>query len=149
VTNTAHDVAQAIEMDCAGLVDEVVIQRMDGLDMEVFNATSEEDVLHLICISTFGAGDVPDNAQALFHALDLTPRYLGHVRYGVLALGDKASHAATYCFAGKLFDERLQGLGARRLGEMFCHDASSGDPAETEGAAWCRQWLAQALPLAA
>ena len=44
-----------------------------------------------------------------------------------------------------LLDERLQGLGAQRIGEIWIHDASSGTLPETEGAEWCRQWLAQVL----
>lgn len=141
VTNTAEYVAQAIEMDCADLVESIEVQMMDGLDISVF----DEDALFLICTSTYGAGDVPDNARALFDSLDQAPKFLGHVRYGVIALGDMGSHAATFCFAGKQFDERLQGLGAKRLGEIWCHDASDGSVAETEGAAWCRDWLVQAL----
>lgn len=140
VTGTAEYVAQAIQMDCADLVDSIEIHPMDGLDISVF----EEDALFLICTSTYGAGDVPDNAQALYACLDTTPRYLGKLRYGVIALGDRASHAATFCFGGKLFDERLQGLGAKRVGDIFCHDASDGSVPETEGAAWCRDWLARA-----
>ena len=144
VTNTAEYVAQAIGMDCADLVESIEVQMMDGLDISVF----DEDALFLICTSTYGAGDVPDNARALYDSLDQTPRFLGHVRYGVIALGDMGSHAATFCFAGKLFDERLQGLGAKRLGEIWCHDASDGSVAETEGAAWCRDWLALATEAA-
>ncbi len=141
VGGTAGLVAQAVQMDCAGLVDEIEIQPMDGLDISVFR----EDALFLVCTSTGGAGDVPDNARALYDALDLTPEYLGQVDYGILALGDAGSHNATFCFAGKLFDERLQGLGARRVGDLYCHDASEGTAPEAEGVAWCRTWLPEAL----
>jgi MioC protein len=144
VTNTAEYVAQAIEMDCADLADRIEVRMMDGLDIHVFDAHADEDPLFLICTSTFGAGDVPDNAYALFQSLDQHPQFLGHVRYGVLALGDQSSHGPTFCQAGKLFDERLQGLGARRVGEMYCHDSSDGSVPEVEGTAWCRAWLAQA-----
>lgn len=141
MTSTADDVAQAIQMDCADLVDEIEVQLMDGLDISVF----DEEALYLICTSTYGSGDVPDNAQVLYDSLDLQPRYLGHVRYGVIALGDSSSYPQTFCFGGKRFDERLQDLGARRIGEVWCHDANAGTLAEEEGTAWCRQWLAQAL----
>ncbi len=140
VTSTAEYVAQAIQMDCADLVDDIEIQLMDGLDITAF----DDDALFLICTSTYGAGDVPDNAQRLYDALDMTPKFLGHVRYGVIALGDMGSHAATFCAAGKRFDERLQGLGARRVGEIWCHDASDGSVPEADGVAWCRDWLALA-----
>ena len=140
MTSTADYVAQAIQMDCAELVDEIDVVMMDGLDISAF----DEDALYLICTSTYGSGDVPDNARALYESLDATPRYLGHVRYGVIALGDR-TYQQTFCFGGKKFDERLQGLGAQRIGEVFLHDASAGTMPEEEGTAWCRQWLAQAL----
>ncbi|KQP20053.1 flavodoxin domain-containing protein [Pseudorhodoferax sp. Leaf267] len=141
VTNTAEYVAQAIEMDCADLVDEIEVVMMDGLSIDAF----AEDALYLLCTSTYGAGDVPDNAQALYASLDDAPRYLGHVRYGVIALGDAGSHGATFAFGGRKFDERLECLGARRIGDIFTHDASDGSVAEEVATAWCRAWLPTAL----
>lgn len=146
MTNTAESVAKAIQMDCADLVSDIDVHLMDELGADVFDAPqsgSGGDLLHLICCSTYGSGDIPDNARMLYEALDREPRFLGHVRYGVIALGDQ-TYAQTYCFGGKQFDARLQDLGARRLGEVWCHDASSGTQAEAEGAAWCRQWLTHA-----
>ena len=144
MTSTADYVAQAIQMDCADLADPIEVQLMEGLDISVF----DEDALYLICTSTYGAGDVPDNARELFDSLDLQPKFLGHVRYGVIALGDSAGHGATFCFGGKKFDERLQGLGARRIGEICCLDSSVETMPEQAGTDWCRGWLAQALAIA-
>ena len=143
MTSTADYVAQAIQMDCADLVDEIEVQQMDGLNIDVF----EEDAIYLVCTSTYGSGDVPDNARALYESLATQPRHLGHVRYGVIALGDR-TYLQTFAFGGKKFDERLQGLGAQRIGEVWCHDASAGTLAEAEGTVWCRNWLVQALSLA-
>ena len=148
MTGTAEYVAQAIELDCADLVEQIEVLMMDQTSPEVFDEAQANDTLYLVCCSTYGAGDVPDNARALYEALDATPRFLGHVRYGVIALGDLASHGATFCFGGLKFDARLSDLGARRLGPVWCHDASDGSMAETEGAAWCRQWLAMAASVA-
>lgn len=143
MTSTADYVAQAIQMDCADLVDEIEVQLMDGLDGAAFD---DADALYLICTSTYGSGDVPDNARTLYEALDAQPRFLGHVRYGVIALGD-CTYAQTFCFGGKKFDERLQGLGAQRIGEVWCHDASAGTLPEELGTAWCREWLEkEAIP---
>lgn len=144
MTSTADYVAQAIQMDCADLVSDIEVQLMDGLDISVFDGAAEEDAIYLICSSTYGQGDVPDNARLLYDSLDAQPKFLGHVRYGVIALGDR-TYLQTFCFGGKKFDERLQGLGAQRIGEVWCHDASAGTLPETEGAAWCREWLARAL----
>ncbi len=146
-TRTADHVAQAIQMACADLLNDIEVELMDGLDSSVFDAEKAKDVLYLVCTSTYGAGDVPDNAQALYESLDSQPRFLGHIRYGVMALGD-SSHQQSFCFGGKKFDERLQDLGAQRIGEVWCHDASSGNPPEAAGAEWCRQWLTMALATA-
>jgi MioC protein len=144
MTSTADYVAQAIQMDCADLVEEIEVKLMDGLDIGVF----DQDAIYLICSSTYGTGDVPDNARALYDSLDSSPKYLGRVRYGVIALGDR-TYPNTFAFGGKKFDARLQGLGAQRIGEVWCHDASAGTMPEELGTAWCRQWLAQALAPAA
>ena len=144
MTSTADYVAQAIQMDCADLIDDIEIDLMDNLDVGYFEAGKTEDALYLICTSTYGSGDVPDNARALYESMGSNPQFLGHVRYGVIALGDR-TYLQTYCFGGKKFDERLQDLGAQRMGEVWCHDASSGTMPETEGAEWCRQWLAESL----
>jgi len=145
VTCNAEHVAQAIQMTCTDLVSVIEIQRMDNLNINVFNAEKGKQVIYLVCTSTYGAGDVPDNAQELYDSLDTEPRFLGHVRYGLMALGDQSSYPETFCFGGKKFDERLQGLGAQRIGEIWCHDAGSSVIAEKAGAAWCRQWLSDLL----
>ncbi|WP_326543190.1 flavodoxin domain-containing protein [Pseudorhodoferax sp.] len=141
VTGNAMSVAQAIELACTDLMADIAVVPMDGLDIGVFTP----DALFLVCTSTTGAGDVPDNAQALYASLLGEPRYLGGVRYGVLALGDAVAHAATFAEGGLKFDAALQDLGARRIGEVFTHDACGEVDAETAGVDWCRGWLAEAL----
>jgi MioC protein len=140
MTSTADYVAQAIQMDCADLVDDIEVRLMDGLDITAF----DENALYLICTSTYGTGDVPDNARALFDSLDQQPRFLGHVRFGVIALGD-STYVQTFAFGGKKFDERLRDLGAQRVGDVWIHDASAGTLPEELGTAWCREWLPVAL----
>ena len=144
MTSTADYVAQAIQIDCADLVPDIEVQLMDGLDISTFDSAAEEDAVYLICSSTYGQGDVPDNARGLYDSLDSQPKFLGHLRYGVIALGDR-TYQQTFAFGGKKFDERLQGLGAQRIGDIWIHDASSGTLPETEGTEWCRQWLTQVL----
>ena len=144
MTSTADYLAQAIQMDCAELVDDIEVQLMDTLDISVFDQANATDAIYLICSSTYGSGDVPDNARALYESMDANPQFLGHVRYGVIALGDR-TYLQTFCLGGKKFDERLQDLGAQRIGDVWCHDASSGTMPESEGTEWCRQWLTLAL----
>jgi sulfite reductase alpha subunit-like flavoprotein len=109
---------------------------MDGLDSSVF---SREGVF-LICTSTYGQGDVPDNARALYEDLKAKRPDLSRVRYGVFGLGDR-TYAETFNFGGKRFDELLAELGARRIGERHMHDASSGVLPEETALEWCQDWL--------
>jgi sulfite reductase (NADPH) flavoprotein alpha-component len=68
----------------------------------------------LVITSTYGDGDMPDNAQNFWNWLQTdASRSLAHLQYSVLALGD--SHYEQFCAAGKKIDERLQLLGAKRL----------------------------------
>jgi len=146
MTHTAEHVAQAIQMECADLASPIDVESMESLDIDVFNAEKCLESLFLVCISTYGAGDVPDNAQMLYQSLETHARFLGHIRYGVIALGDSMAHAQTYGFGGKRFDERLQDLGAQRLGDICLLDSSDGTLPEAMGAEWCRVWLQAAQP---
>src|SRR5262249_14449991 len=96
----------------------------------------------LICDSTYGQGDVPDNAQKLFADLEATKPDLSSLAYGVIALGDR-TYAQTFCFGGKRFDALLQSLGARRIGEVMIHDASAGTIPEEEAVGGVGPWLAR------
>lgn len=141
VSDTATAVARTIAMACADMIATIDVRMMDGLDPGVF----DEDALYVICTSTHGAGDVPDNAQSFYASLEAQPRFLGHVRFGVIALGDSAQYPMTFANGGRQFDERLRDLGAVRVGELCLLDASTETDPESAGAAWCREWLALAL----
>src|SRR5712692_978545 len=94
----------------------------------------------LVCTSTYGQGDVPDNAQALFADLERAKPDLARLRYGVIGLGDR-TYAQTFCFGGKRFDALLQSLGARRIGEPMLHDASAGTIPEEVAVEWIGGWI--------
>lgn len=141
----AESVAQAIAFEAGDRFDEVEVLRMDGLDISVFDPGSA--TCHLICCATHGSGDVPDNAQTLAASLANEPRYLGHVRYGVVALGD-SSYASTYLGGGLRFDALLSDLGARRVGEVIELDAAKIDEPDQAAAEAIKPWLELALATA-
>jgi MioC protein len=136
MTGTAELVADEVRdaLAPAGVAAEVVM--MDGQGPEVFRRPGP----FLICSSTYGQGDVPDNAQALYGALGTQRPDLGHVVYGVIALGDR-TYVQTFCNGGRRFDAILKELGARRVGEILFHDASAGTFPEEVAVAWVRDWI--------
>jgi MioC protein len=138
MTGTAQLCAQEMELALDDGETQVETLMMDGLDASVFAGRS----VVLVCTSTYGQGDVPDNARALYEHLKSARPDLSHVRYGVFGLGDR-TYAETFNFGGKRFDEILAELGARRIGERHAHDASSGILPEETALEWCQQWLAK------
>ncbi|MBD5604754.1 MAG: flavodoxin domain-containing protein, partial [Candidatus Eremiobacteraeota bacterium] len=80
MTGTAELVASEVEAALAGGGLEAEVRLMDDLAPNVF----EDDAVFLICTSTYGSGDVPDNAQALFAALATERPDLSNVRYGLI-----------------------------------------------------------------
>lgn len=140
MTGTAEMVAQEVQSALEGAGHQAPIRMMDGLDPGVFNTGGA----FLICTSTYGAGDVPDNAQALYNSLESERPNLSRITYGVIALGDR-TYRDTYCQGGIRFDKLLTELGAKRAGEMLKHDASSGTVPEEVAAQWVLPWVEQYL----
>jgi MioC protein len=111
--------------------------------MEKASATAlQSGGLWLICSSTYGTGDVPDNGKAFYAALQTERPDLRSVRYGVIALGDSV-YPQTFCFGGKRFDELLASLGAQRIGARLEHDARSEIYPEDAASQWLLSWLAR------
>lgn len=138
MTGTAEMVAQEVQTALEAAGHQATIKVMDGLDASVFQGGGT----FLICTSTYGQGDVPDNAQALFASLEAEKPDLADVTYGVIALGDR-TYKGTYCHGGIRFDKLLTELGARRAGEILTHDASSGTLPEEVAAQWAVPWVEQ------
>jgi MioC protein len=137
MTGTAQLVAQEVELALEEPETKLRVQPMDGLDAGVF----ETGGLFLICSSTYGQGDVPDNAKNLYESLQTVRPDLSRVRYGVIALGDR-TYAETFCNGGRRFDAILSELGAKRIGEIMRHDASAGTMPEEIAVEWAKDWIA-------
>jgi len=136
MTGTAQLVADELADAVKARGIAVAVVPMDGLGAAVFDG----DGVFLLCTSTYGQGDVPDNAQALFADLERAKPDLARLRYGVIGLGDR-TYAQTFCFGGKRFDALLQALGARRIGEPMLHDASAGTIPEEVAVEWIGGWI--------
>lgn len=90
----------------------------------------------LVVTSTYGEGELPDNATLFWDALraETAPRLEG-LQYAVLGLGDRGYD--DFCQAAKLIDTRLEQLGAVRLLDRVDCDVDFEEPA----AAWTESAL--------
>ncbi len=135
MTGTAELVADDVKAVLESVGFAVDILTMDGLDATVFARPGS----FLICTSTYGQGDVPDNARDFFDDLEAKRPDLSAVHYGVIGLGD-STYFDTFCHGGKRFDALLAGLGAQRVGERLDHNASGLTLPEDAGAEWAAGW---------
>ncbi len=118
---------------------EVTMESMADQDDNAFSS----DVVYLLVSSTHGVGEVPDEAVDFLEDLQDGKPDLAGVKYGVYTLGDSVYE--TFCEAGKVFDELLTSLGAKRIGARGEHDASGGELAEEAGIVWLEAWFEEAL----
>lgn len=136
MSGTAEMVADEIEQVLDEADHEVEVLSMDEVEPDLLVAGGK----FIICTSTYGSGNVPDNAFELVEALENDAPDLSNMEYGLFVLGDR-TYNDTFCDAGKIFDALLSKLGAKRLGEMHCNDASSSDLPEEVGPEWATEWV--------
>jgi MioC protein len=135
-TGLAELCAEEVEAALAKAGFRVTRQLMDGLAAGALEAV---DIVVIIS-STYGHGDIPDNGQAFYNALNVGGS-LDDKLFAVFGLGDR-TYADTFCRAGESWDALLAGKGAIRLAPLERHDASAGTLAEDEAGAWSQRWAA-------
>ncbi len=131
--------AEALAMDIAAAARaqgmQPVVTALDDVSMDSLGAMKRV----IVVTSTYGEGEMPDNAQLFWEALaaDSAPR-LDEVNFAVLALGDTGYDG--FCQAGKLIDTRFEQLGGKRMKTRIDCDIDFEDAAAA--------WIGEALPLA-
>ncbi|MBW1213111.1 sulfite reductase subunit alpha [Pantoea allii] len=110
-----------------------VVQALGDVDLDVF-ATMRHV---LIVTSTYGEGEMPDNAQLFWDAISAStaPR-LEQMHFAVLAIGDTGYDG--FCQAGKFLDMRLEQLGAKRVVDRIDCDIDYEEPSN--------EWLNSTMP---
>jgi MioC protein len=134
MTGLAEICAEEIETALKSADFEPTVTLMDGLGVDAF----EPYETLIIVSSTYGHGEIPDNGQALFEAVEAGVDVTGK-RYAIFALGDR-TYSDTFCAAGDRWDAVLQACGATRFINVERHDASSGTLAEDVAGAWASGW---------
>ncbi|MDP6899884.1 MAG: flavodoxin domain-containing protein [Candidatus Thalassarchaeaceae archaeon] len=89
----------------------------------------------LIACSTWGEGDMPDNAEELYNQAVAAGKTLSNTHFSVCSLGD--SSYEFYCESGKQWDAVLEKLGGTRIHDRVDCDVDYDSPA---GA-----WMLEAL----
>tara|TARA_B100000900_G_scaffold359461_1_gene330966 strand:- start:10104 stop:11894 length:1791 start_codon:yes stop_codon:yes gene_type:complete len=131
-TGNAEELAENTKKiaDKAGLESQV-------FDMDGFGAANlSKHKRILIITSTWGEGDMPDNAEDLWGAVCDTAPALNGVHFSVCAIGDTSYDE--FCQAGIDWDNKLLELGANRTTEIQLCDVDY----EPE---W-QQWVDKAVP---
>ncbi len=110
-----------------------VVQALGEVDLDVF-ATMRHV---LIVTSTYGEGEMPDNAQLFWNVISAStaPR-LEQMHFAVLAIGDTGYDG--FCQAGKFIDMRLEQLGAKRVADRIDCDIDFEEPSS--------EWIGTAMP---
>ena len=124
-----------------------------GMALRAGSLASPNDTVRVACVGLRGRGRDHIRAYSLMPNVEIaalcdidesllnTRPDLTHVRYGVIALGDR-TYAETFCNGGRRFDRILSELGARRIGDILLHDASAGTMPEEVAAEWIGGWVA-------
>ena len=94
----------------------------------------------LVCTSTHGDGELPDNIIPLAQRLRDESPDLSHLRYGVIALGDQ-TYKATFCKAGKDIDALFARCGASKVGERLEIDACTQPLPDEDALNWAQEWV--------
>ncbi|MEC8242210.1 MAG: flavodoxin domain-containing protein [Candidatus Thermoplasmatota archaeon] len=106
-------------------------------DMDGFDAsTLANHKRTLIITSTWGEGEMPDNAESLWQTVTSQGPSLSGVHFSVCAIGDTAYDE--FCKAGIDWDDKYQQLGANKVHEIQLCDVDYEPP-------WAL-WVAEALP---
>tara|TARA_B100000676_G_scaffold121902_1_gene121575 strand:- start:2885 stop:5044 length:2160 start_codon:yes stop_codon:yes gene_type:complete len=132
-SGNSEGLASKIAKDAKSYGLEGEVHDMDGFD---FNSLSGKKRVLIVC-STWGEGEMPDNAEDLwqFSISDAASRLDG-VHFAICALGDTSYEF--FCQSGKDWDGQFEKLGATRIIDRLDCDVDFDAPAA--------EWLLDALP---
>jgi MioC protein len=135
-SGNAQMVAETLQDELGNLGHQVEVA--EEPDLASLDLANREVVL--ICTSTHGDGELPDNIIPFHDALQATRPDLSHIRYGVIALGDQTYHE-TFCRAGKDMDRLFAELGALKVGERLEIDACTQPLPDEDATEWAEEWV--------
>ena len=112
-SGNSEELAAKLAKQAADYGLEGTVYDMDGFD---FSSLSGMKRVLIVC-STWGEGEMPDNAEDLWQiSTKSLAGSLSGVHYSVCALGDTSYEL--FCESGKEWDEQFEKLGATRLVDL-------------------------------
>ncbi|XGW18244.1 hypothetical protein V3C99_002680 [Haemonchus contortus] len=112
-TGTAEELSGRLAKDVSRYAKKALIVDPEEIDVDDMARLSEiKDCLVVFCMATYGEGDPTDNAQQLYEYITTTDTDFKGVNYAVFGLGNKTYEH--FNAVGKLFDKKLEELGAER-----------------------------------
>lgn len=104
---------------------------------DTFAQDIDKKPIWLICTSTHGAGELPDNIQAFVRDLKDCEQDLSSISFMIIAIGD--SSYDTFCKAGVDINNTLKTKGCKEILEIKMLDMSQ----EIDPELLAQQWLEQ------
>ena len=107
------------------------------VDMDGYDKANLASIKRLLIItSTWGEGEMPDNAEDLWQSVQSDAPGLSAMHYSVCAIGDTSYDE--FCKAGTDWDDKLSSLGAHSVQPIQLCDVDFDEP-------WTK-WVLEALP---
>lgn len=128
--------SEMIALDVAAAASEqALLPRLLPMNEASLNDLKSTERLMLI-VSTFGEGELPDSARALWSNIEKAPvDSFKDTHFAVLGLGDRSY--GDFCQASIDFDEKLSALGGQRIQTLVKCDVDYADNAD--------QWVIDVL----
>ncbi|WP_404341654.1 flavodoxin domain-containing protein [Pseudoalteromonas mariniglutinosa] len=105
-----------------------------------FTQIDQEHTIWLLCTSTYGAGDYPENLIPFIEEVNQSADLKG-IKYSVIALGDTSYD--TYNYAGRNVDTLFANKGAFRVAERLELNILDEQLPEDTALAWLPSWIKQ------
>ncbi|WP_281547235.1 FMN-binding protein MioC [Pseudoalteromonas sp. PAR1] len=107
-------------------------------EQPVFDDIDQQDTIWLLCTSTYGAGDYPENLLPFVESINQQVD-LKELNYSVVGLGDTSYD--TYNYAARNLDELLASKGATRVATRLELNILDEELPEDTALAWLPSWI--------
>lgn len=109
-------------------------------DQPNFSQINQESTIWLLCTSTYGAGDYPENLLSFVEDINQVNDLKG-LNFSVIGLGDTSYD--TYNLAGRNLEQLLVSKGAHCIAERLELNILDEELPEDTALAWLPSWIEQ------